>query len=783
MRVRLTNEVREYLTNVSKDFPLEQVWELFNMQYPYMTKHKDINYLENLLNENEIEYFREGDLGIFTLREAVAIYNLTKICKSIEEIYSSYNQQFPNKCDFEKFNNESNKLKSIKEFKEKYNIDYKFNMFEISFVSDSIKNKDTVEETYNKFIDRFQSSISYDNFISHYQTIKNHREESVGKKPFEFTDSDTELLKKLANGNRSKSQLYQEFSNISKTKIGINTFNKRITELNLDIKDGRKGAKAIEFTDSDIDLIVSLADGTISIASAMEEYNKSSSVQVSYPTFLRKVKSLGIQNKFASNIHKSSARKSSTKKNQSKGRTVYTDEFIKDLTELYLMHPLSKCVDIMNTWGKYDNILQGDNVISKLDKLLSRKGIKKDAKLDMSKRQANDKTGIVSIIQELSKDYTCGEVYDILVKNYNYKETGHKPFATKWNKITQFKVYDEVADNDMPIIEEIVNSGYIGRAAASEVHIRLPHKYTNAVIYRAISKVKSNPKSIHIHNLTNQDKHIKLEGTCSQTNEQEEVIAWHQDEVNKFQPIINEVNSVFENRCRKLNVSPKSEDSTNKLIEALKVLLEYSENTREVIKTCTDQEDIIEQYRREIDHEIENLPFSETDTTAQNKIKVLRMKRREIKNTKENSDLINPIANIIQHNASKFKQVLSVLEKKKEERDNFIFIPLVDTTMIDKYDWCKAGWAGSARANTPILTTHKKEMKEEAKKKNSNIKKFRVQAEYMAWDGKPFHSMYYDIYAVSTEKAIENSKNFFDDLSRKHNNSRYTIKDAYQLNT
>ena len=74
-------------------------------------------------------------------------------------------------------------------------------------------------------------------------------------------------------------------------------------------------------------------------------------------------------------------------------------------------------------------------------------------------------------------------------------------------------------------------------------------------------------------------------------------------------------------------------------------------------------------------------------------------------------------------------------------------------------------------------------IKEEAKKKNSNIKKFRVQAEYMAWDGKPFHSMYYDIYAVSTEKAIENSKNFFDDLSRKHNNSRYTIKDAYRLNT
>lgn len=787
MRVRLTNEVREYLTNVSKDFPLEQVWELFNMQYPYMTKHKDINYLENLLNENEIEYFREGDLGIFTLREAVAIYNLTKICKSIEEIYSSYNQQFPNKCDFEKFNNESNKLKSIKEFKEKYNIDYKFNMFEISFVSDSIKNKDTVEETYNKFIDRFQSSISYDNFISHYQTIKNHREESVGKKPFEFTDSDIELLKKLANGNRSKSQLYQEFSNISKTKIGINTFNKRITELNLDIKDGRKGAKAIEFTDSDIDLIVSLANGTISIASALEKYNKSASIQVSYPTFLRKVKSLGLQAKFASNVHKSTSRKGDTKKKQPKqsmGRTIYTDEFIKDLTELYTVHPLSKCVDIMDTWGKYDDILQGDNVLTKLNKLISRKGIKKDAKINMEKRQVADETGIVGIIQELSKDYTCGEVYDILVKDYGYKETGHKPFATKWNRITQFKVYDEVTDSDMIVIEEIVNSGYVGRAAAAEVHVRFPHRYTNAVIYRAISKAKSKSKSVHIHEITSPDKIIKINEQGLTVEEPEEIVAWHQNEqVDKFQPIIDEVNSIFENRCKKLNVSTKSEDSTNKLIEAIKVLLEYSEDTKEIIKTCTDQEDIIEQYRREIDHEIENLPFSDVDTTAQNKIKVLRMKRREIKNTKENSDLINPIANIIQHNASKFRQVLSALEKKKEERDNFIFIPLVDTTMVNKYEWCKAGWAGSARANAPILTTHKKEMREEAKKKNSNIKKFRVQAEYMAWDGKPFHTMYYDIYAVSTEKAIENSKNFFDDLSRKHNNSRYTIKDAYQLNT
>lgn len=784
MRVRITNEVKEYLTNVTKDFPLEQVWELFRMQYPYMTDNKSIDYLKNLLEENEIEYFKEGDLGIFTLREANTIYNLTKICKNMKEIYSAYNQQFPNKCDFERFNNESDKLECIKEFKRKYDIDYKFSMFEISFVRDSILKGDTKEETYNKFVDRFNSSISYDNFDNHYQTIKNYKEEGVGKKPFEFTDSDIELLKKLANGNRSKSQLYQEFSNISKTKIGINTFNKRVDELNLNIKDGRKGAKAIELTDNDIDLIKSLANGTISIASAMEEYNKSASTQVSYPTFLRRVKSLGLQDKFASNVHKSTSRKSNTKKKPSKGKTIYTDEFIKDLTELYTVHPLSKCVDIMKTWGKYDGILQSNNILTKLDKLLSRKGIKKDAKIDMKKRQISDETGIVSVIQELAKDYTCGEVYDILVRDYNYKETGHKPFATKWNRITQFKVYEEVTEEDMMVIEEIVNSGYVGRDAAAEVHIRFPHRYTNAVIYRAISKAKSKPKSIHIHGITSQDRIVKLNEQGLSIEEPNEVVAWHQDEqVDKFQPIIDEVNSVFENRCKKLNVSTKSEDSTNKLIEAIKVLLEYSEDTKEVIKTCTDQEDIIEQYRREIDHEIENLPFSDTDTTAQNKIKVLRMKRRGIKNTKENSDLINPIANIIQHNASKFRQVLATLEKKKEERDNFIFIPLVDTTMVNKYEWCKAGWAGSARANAPILTTHKKEMKEEAKKKGSNIKKFRVQAEYMAWDGKPFHTMYYDIYAVSTEKAIENSKNFFDDLSRKHNNSRYTIKDAYQLNT
>lgn len=784
MRVRITNEVKEYLTNVTKDFPLEQVWELFRMQYPYMTDNKSIDYLKNLLEENEIEYFKEGDLGIFTLREANTIYNLTKICKNMKEIYSAYNQQFPNKCDFERFNNESDKLECIKEFKRKYDIDYKFSMFEISFVRDSILKGDTKKETYNKFIDRFNSSISYDNFDNHYQTIKNYKEEGVGKKPFEFTDSDIELLKKLANGNRSKSQLYQEFSNISKTKIGINTFNKRVDELNLNIKDGRKGAKAIELTDNDIDLIKSLANGTISIASAMEEYNKSASTQVSYPTFLRRVKSLGLQDKFASNVHKSTPRKSNTKKKPSKGKTIYTDEFIKDLTELYIVHPLSKCVDIMKTWGKYDDILQSNNILTKLDKLLSRKGIKKDAKIDMKKRQISDEIGIVSAIQELAKDYTCGEVYDILVRDYNYKETGHKLFATKWNRITQFKVYEEVTEEDMVVIEEIVNSGYVGRAAAAEVHIRFPHRYTNAVIYRAISKAKSKPKSIHIHGITSQDRIVKLNEQGLSIEEPNEVVAWHQDEqVDKFQPIIDEVNSVFENRCKKLNVSTKSEDSTNKLIEAIKVLLEYSEDTKEVIKTCTDQEDIIEQYRREIDHEIENLPFSDTDTTAQNKIKVLRMKRRGIKNTKENSDLMNPIANIIQHNASKFRQVLATLEKKKEERDNFIFIPLVDTTMVNKYEWCKAGWAGSARANAPILTTHKKEMKEEAKKKGSNIKKFRVQAEYMAWDGKPFHTMYYDIYAVSTEKAIENSKNFFDDLSRKHNNSRYTIKDAYQLNT
>ena len=732
MQVRLTNEVREYLTNVSRDFPLEQVWELFNMQYPYMTKNRSIGYLEKLLEENKIEYFRKGDLGIFTLREANIIYNLTKICKNINEIYSAYNQQYPNRCDFEKFDKESNKLECIKEFKEKYGKSDKMNMFEISFISDSIKNKDTEEETYQKYKDRFKNSVTFKDFHSHYSVIKNHKEEGKGKPPINFTDSDVELLYKLANGNRNKSQLYNEFSNISSTKMSKATFDRKIKDLDLNITDGRDKSKKKEKLNS--------IDGR-------------------------------------------------------SNRIDYSNEFIEDLTNLYNKNSLNKCIEIMKTWNKYNDILSKDNLHSRLSKFLSQRGIKKgdsskEVILKDTKENVNcEELDIDNIIKELAKDHTVSETFDIVVNDYNFtKYCNVNSFNSKYSKLVNFKVYDKITDEDTKVIIDVINSGYVGRAASSEVSRRLPHKYRTNIILKAISDIKSELKSkpeintIHIHGITKPDTIIQVNDTSvNNQTEVEQSIAWHGSD--KFQPIINEVNSVFEDRCRKLNVPTKAEDSTDKLIEALKVLLEYTEDTKEVIKVCTDQEDIIEQYRREIDHEIENLPFSETDTTAQNKIKVLRMKRRGIKNTKENSDIINPIANIIQHNASKFKQVLAALEKKKEERDNFIFIPLVDTTMIEKYEWCKSGGFGSVRANTPILTTHKKEMKEEAKKKNSNIKKFRVQAEYMAWDGKPFHSMYYDIYAVSTEKAIENSKNFFDDLSRKHNNSRYTIKDAYQLNT
>lgn len=165
----------------------------------------------------------------------------------------------------------------------------------------------------------------------------------------------------------------------------------------------------------------------------------------------------------------------------------------------------------------------------------------------------------------------------------------------------------------------------------------------------------------------------------------------------KIENIKSEVIEVLENCYTEHNCNIKSEIHIDDILMSLNILRELFLNNKELITEIKNKLDIIERYRRDINHESELEDIENNDELAiyiSRKEHILNNIRRELKDKLEIYETVEPLIKTIKSDKQlNIEQISSVINKvttkiKTQNCNKRSYIPYVDHSMIDKYEWC-----------------------------------------------------------------------------------------------
>ena len=369
-------------------------------------------------------------------------------------------------------------------------------------------------------------------------------------------------------------------------------------------------------------------------------------------------------------------------------KNVYSSNFIKSIKSncenLYISEIKSF---IKQYFPQYKTLYEGVNSSQALYKFLTTHNLKykkgrKNTKIytedviNTIKQYASPDLSVKELVNKLNgvfpdKNISGNNIYPILkVNNIPYKTIGFGK-GQKTN-IT----------NDEPVI-----------ILKRENNINIPEVRLN------VDKIITREEKEFMEQISNEPK---------QEKEFMEQIS-NEPKVNRYQKEEEEVTTVTENRFKKTNCYIDTHYTTQDYINVLQLLSVLSNGIDTYISKRVDQVDIMNMYQIELFHEIENEELPEGDTYFQDKGKVMRLHRRYIKEDLENLKVLKPLIESI--DKRKLNKAVKELEKLCEQRQNYTFIPLVDTDMVKKYTWAKSGQLGSPKAEKTLLTTNKQNKK------------------------------------------------------------------------
>jgi hypothetical protein len=174
----------------------------------------------------------------------------------------------------------------------------------------------------------------------------------------------------------------------------------------------------------------------------------------------------------------------------------------------------------------------------------------------------------------------------------------------------------------------------------------------------------------------------------------------------RFIPIHEEVTKVLEKKCKSLGCNLERNPQTTDYVDLLDTLLYLCENVDKIIKARRDQYDVINAYQGDCLHEMENEVAAEGDTYLSDKMHVIRNRRRYYEY--DCNDLLQMRRFLQSVDVSSLKISLGQLKRAVKTRQNPKFIPLIDTSLVKKYDWAINGTLASPKMNKPILITNLK---------------------------------------------------------------------------
>jgi hypothetical protein len=785
--MRYTNDTVEYVRRLGTEHTIEECLEIIKVDKPELSMTAD------RLNEMKDRYLIKfvKDEGMFTESQIEMIKVLART-ETVKNTYLRMRELYGIPCGYLEFIEQISRLKALSI----YNIGTittHLTPFEEAYIEELLVSEDSNAVLYSKFNKAFPNKYQYLQFVKYLNEIKTSKysnNESTNNDKYK----DLEKLLESFKGEKTIQECLDEAQKDERFKdCNYKSIYNFIHRRNIPFKQAKKGRVAGTKNIDKKDKTVSRAKGRKSILDDIYDDLVETLSRVSIPKTIIELKerypekadrlSYGLIMHYAKN-HNIKTKKETPEERQ----------------------------DRMNK-------MRGIRGTKKQEQTQSKDG-KVDGRQELSNKIYDD-------LKSLCKDYTKMECLNIIRKKYNvdYTETYIPNLMNRKGKL-KFKVYTEFTDDMKKTISEL--EGTVGNKV--NLYRKFAKVYPGAVSLRQFCNMYNDMEKASeedtIHNTDTigvSADEIESKPIVEPVTEHIDTIPVKEEEhtefvesiqqkqpvpVEKYQPIIDEVNATFERKCRQLGVSEDTHQHTDEIIKALGTIIQYADS-KKLNRILNDHEDILEQYRREVEHEIEIEPWSDGDSYCHNKLKAIGMRRREVKYARDDINVMKELLDNINTNIELYKKTLEDLEEKKLQRENSIFIPLVDSSMVDRLDWCKHASLRSKRAYTPILTTNAKEdrikrykaqgdrdlwvEKEQTQpvfqdnvsksNKNSHLKStYRVKAEFMVLKGNPFVNKYYDVVTTNEDLAKDKAIEYFDLISSNNNNAKYQIVSVTRLN-
>jgi len=223
-------------------------------------------------------------------------------------------------------------------------------------------------------------------------------------------------------------------------------------------------------------------------------------------------------------------------------------------------------------------------------------------------------------------------------------------------------------------------------------------------------------------------QHLVVKATPVTTEEQR--ILQEQNN-NRLRNIELEINSVLKKKSEQFNCAIEKYFTTTQLLELLRNIQYLAKYIDNLCNCINSQYDIMNAYQEDIIHEFEFATLDSHNTYLQDKLNIFRNKRRDISNYRDDLELLKQFLYTI--DTKELDSAISVLETQKFKTQQAKYIPKVDDTMYERYNWvfAKEDVHGDNSKNSAnkILKTNKREQEQITKVSpivSNKITNFRV---------------------------------------------------------
>lgn len=270
-------------------------------------------------------------------------------------------------------------------------------------------------------------------------------------------------------------------------------------------------------------------------------------------------------------------------------------------------------------------------------------------------------------------------------------------------------------------------------------------------------------------------------------------------EPSRFGPIRAEIDEILDTRFRRLNCKVERDYHTDDYLNMVDMLIYLKENASDIIQKRRNQHNIMNAFQSDTIHEFENVIAEDGNTYLSDKMHIIRKYRRHYDTDGKDVNALKQVLETIDLEALKKAQTL--LMKNKDILENVVFKPLIDTSMIEKYEWAKPLDLSSAKSRISVVNYNPHAFNADTKpvtriglppntpptnqlnaKTRKSLKRFRVSCKVSGGGYGAFAPWYRDYECNNEATALAYAKNTLTQLAHNRKGMIWTDLSCVQLN-